>query len=252
MEKPAHAIPPRVIGHRGALGHAPENTLASLRKAAELGATWVEFDTKLSRDNQPIVFHDDDLERITGVRGPLAEKTLEELQSLDAGAWFANGYSGERIPTLGQALEVLKDHGLGAIVEIKPSPGREVESGRRIARFLKSHWPAALPAPIISSFSLEALAAARTAAPEIPRALNIRHDIPADWRRQLQDAGAIAFHVLERLLDADLAERITAAGYTLRGFTVNQPEVAERLFAWGVGGIFSDFPERFPGHLKSR
>ncbi len=251
MEKPAPASLPRIIGHRGALGHAPENTLASLRKAAELGAAWVEFDVKLSRDGEPMVFHDDDLNRTTNGRGPVAEKSRDELQSLDAGAWFADAYAGERIPTLGQTIDVLKDLKLGAVVEIKPSPGREVESGRRIAGYLDSHWPAALPAPLISSFSLDALAAAGDAAPDIPRALNAL-EMDTDWRGRLEAAGATSFHVLERILSAGIAGRVTAAGVALRSFTVNEPDVAERLFAWGVEGIFTDFPERFAGRLKSR
>ncbi|MEE9544643.1 MAG: glycerophosphodiester phosphodiesterase family protein, partial [Rhodospirillales bacterium] len=66
--------PPPVIGHRGAGGHAPENTLVSIRKAAELGALWVEFDTKISRDREVVVYHDDDLRRTTDGRGPVAGK----------------------------------------------------------------------------------------------------------------------------------------------------------------------------------
>ena len=70
---------PRVIGHRGAAGAAPENTLASIRKARELGASWVEFDVKLTRDGQAILFHDDDLERTTDGRGAVAATTLAKF-----------------------------------------------------------------------------------------------------------------------------------------------------------------------------
>jgi len=251
MAKSANPSLPRIIGHRGAMGHAPENTLASFRKAAELGATCVEFDAKLSQDKEPIVFHDDDLDRTTDGHGPVAENTLAQLQSLDAGAWFGGAYVGERIPTLGQAIDVLKDLNLGANVEIKPSPGREVESGLLIAEFLNIHWPDDLPGPLISSFKMDSLIAARAVAPDIPRALNTL-EITPDWRKRMEAAGATSFHVLERILSTDIAAEITAAGYTLRSFTVNQPEVANRLFSWGIEGVFTDFPDRYPDDFKSR
>ena len=89
--QPALAIP-RLIGHRGAAAAAPENTLASLRKAKELGASWVEFDVKLTRDGHPVLIHDERLERTTSGRGEVALTTLVELQKLDAGGWFAPAF----------------------------------------------------------------------------------------------------------------------------------------------------------------
>ena len=154
---------PRVIGHRGAAGHAPENTLVSLEKAAALGVRWVEFDTKLSADGVPVVFHDDKLERTTDGRGPVAEMPLAELLALDAGTWFGDGFAGEPVPTLGQAMATLTRLGLGANVEIKASPGREAETGDTVGVVLKSDWPETLPAPLISSFDAETLAAAGAA-----------------------------------------------------------------------------------------
>ena len=82
---------PPVMGHRGAKGHAPENTLAGLRKAAGLGCRWVEFDVKLTADGELILFHDDSLRRTTDGRGAVADKTLAEIRSLDAGRWFSPG-----------------------------------------------------------------------------------------------------------------------------------------------------------------
>ena len=91
---------PRVVGHRGAAGHAPENTLAGLRKAVELGATWVEFDVVLTGDGVPVLLHDDTLERTTNGRGSIAETALADVRSLDAGSWFSERFAGERVPTL--------------------------------------------------------------------------------------------------------------------------------------------------------
>jgi len=165
--------PPPVIGHRGAAGHAPENTLASIATAAALGATWVEFDVKLTRDGVAVLFHDDALERTTNGTGKVADTTLAEIKALDAGGWYQKRFAGEAVPTLEEAMATLARLNLGANVELKPSPGREAETARTVAGLLKTAWPARLPAPVISSFAPEALAAFAEAAPQFPRARGI-------------------------------------------------------------------------------
>src|SRR5690348_1162223 len=89
-----------VIGHRGACTYAPENTLASFKKAHELGIQWVEFDVMLSRDKVSVVFHDETLNRTTNGTGYIDECTFDELSKLDAGSSFGPEFKGERIPLL--------------------------------------------------------------------------------------------------------------------------------------------------------
>lgn len=238
--------PPAVIGHRGAAGHAPENTLASIRRARALGASWVEFDVKLTRDGQPILMHDDTLERTTDGRGPVAAADLADVARLDAGRWFASEFWGEPVPTLGRALAALALLGLGANVEIKPCLGRERETGEAVARRLRWEWPRHLPAPLLSSFREEALAAARDAAPEFPRAF-LSAEIPADWRRRLEGLGCTGLHCDHRRLDRERAAEVTARGFALRCYTVNDILRAETLYRMGVQSIFSDYPERILG-----
>ena len=144
---------PPVIGHRGAAAAAPENTLASLRKAKELGATWVEFDVKLTRDGHPVLFHDDRLDRTTSGQGEVALTTLAQLRKLDAGAWFAPAFEGERVPSFADALALCAELGLGINVELKPCPGREADTARVALETLLEHWPERRPAPLISSFA---------------------------------------------------------------------------------------------------
>ena len=142
-----------MIGHRGAAGAAPENTLASIRKARELGATWIEFDVKLTKDGHAILFHDDCLERTTDGRGAVAATTLAEIRRLDAGGWFGPAFRGEPVPTLGQALALCVELHLGINVEIKPCAGREVETAQVTVATLLDVWPRDRPAPLVSSFS---------------------------------------------------------------------------------------------------
>jgi len=119
---------PRVIGHRGAAAHAPENTLASFRKAAALGVEMVEFDVKLTRNRVPVVIHDDTLDRTTDGSGPIANSDFAAVRMLDAGRKFAPEFRGERVPTLDEVLTVALELGLAVNIEIKPCPGREVET----------------------------------------------------------------------------------------------------------------------------
>ncbi len=241
-EKDRAAVP-LVVGHRGAAGHAPENTLASIRAAAALGVRWVEFDVKLSRDGEVILFHDDTLERTTNGRGAVEDAPMAHLESLDAGGWFGFDFRGEPIPTLAQALEVLRECGLGAIIEIKPSPGREEETARAAANLLDALWPQGLPPPLLSSFKDAVLTAARDSAPQIMRALNVL-DMPPDWRARLVETGCVALHCLHNRLKRPQVEAVREAGYGFRCFTVNSRKRAETLYSWGVETAITDRPEQ--------
>ena len=245
MTKPETASVPPVIGHRGACGHAPENTLVSFRRAAALGVRWVEFDVRLSRDREVVVLHDDGVERTTNGDGMVAQKDWGELQALDAGAWYGAEFSGARIPSLRQAISVLAELGLGADVEIKPGPGPEDATGRIVAELLKAEWPGTLPTPLISSFDPESLKAARGAAPDIPRVLVVSK-IPNDWREQLIELGCHALHCNHEHLSPDQAGEVLDAGFALRCFIVNQASRAATLFGWGVETVITDYPERMP------
>ncbi len=235
--------PPFLIGHRGACGRAPENTLGSIRKAAELALRWVEFDAMLCADDQIILFHDDQLDRITGRDGKTAETPLAALRVMDAGSWFSKDFAGEKIPTLEEAFALLGELGLGAVVEIKPSEGRGVATGALVAAAVRDRWPRHLPVPIISSFNEQGLAQARDLAPDIPRALNLYKSLDG-WRDKLLKYDCVALHCLETLVDRPTVAAITGLGYDLRCFTVNDPKRARRLRSWGVASVFTDYPDR--------
>ena len=244
MKNPNTAVP-HVIGHRGACGHAPENTLASFRTAARLGAKWVEFDAKLTRDNVPIILHDDALERTTNGKGNAADADWADIEGLDAGSWFGDAFKGEPVPTLAAAMRLLGQLGLGANVEIKPCPGRDEETARIVATAVAEAWPANLPRPLISSFSIPALAVARDVAPGLERALLLSR-IGDGWRDLAERLECRAIHTNHSRLDSGTAEEIIGSGYVLRCYTVNEAEKAAILFGWGVAGVFSDYPDRIP------
>ncbi|HEX9770607.1 MAG TPA: glycerophosphodiester phosphodiesterase family protein [Kiloniellales bacterium] len=234
---------PPVMGHRGAAAHAPENTLASIRRAAGAGATWVEFDVMLTADGVPVLFHDDSLERVTGEPGLMAETPYSRVARLDAGAWFAPAFRGEGVPTLGAALDLLLELGLHPNMEIKPTPGRDVETAVAALEAAGEVWPADRPPPLVSSFSRMSLAAAMALRPDWPRAL-ITFKIPADWQTALQALDCRAFHVYHRALDWVLVSLIHSCGCQVATFTINDQRRAMTFYDAAVDCVISDAPER--------
>jgi len=219
---------PKVIGHRGAAAYSPENTLDSFREARRRGATWVETDIKLTGDGVPIVMHDDSLKRTTGVDRLVAATPRAELPP--------------NVPTFEEAIACFGEEGLGCNVEIKPCPGREIETGRVVVETLRRCWPAHLPAPVLSSFKDASLAAAYAAAPEFARALLIGQ-VGDDWRARAEAVAAGGINTNGERLTAVRAVEIRKAGYTLSVYTIDDGDVARALVGMGVACIITDAPD---------
>lgn len=241
-ERPPDLPLPKVIGHRGAAAVAPENTLEGIIAARRLGVGWVEFDVKLTADGVPVLFHDETLERTTDGAGRLAGTAFRELRALDAGAWFGAAWRGVRVPGLDEALGLLVRLDLHANIEIKPSPGREAETAAAAIGTIRQVWPAARPWPLLSSFAPASLAAARTAAPDMPRGLLI-WEKRGDWAALAADLGCRTVHCAERHLTPGWAQEIKGRGYGLAAYTINEPLRAVELTHWGVDCIITDRPD---------
>jgi glycerophosphoryl diester phosphodiesterase len=237
---------PPVIGHRGAAACAPENTLAGLRMAKALGCRWVEFDVRLTADRQPVLLHDNRLERTTNGRGRVSALSLDSVRHHDAGGRFHASFAGERVPTLDEALMLLAELGLGANVELKAARGKEAATGAVVAELLARTWPADPGHLLISSFQQGALAAARDRAPHIARGILFRH-IPKNWRNIAAQLGCVTIHADQQRLRLAVLSEIRRAGYPLLAYTVNDPERAKTLFDFGVKSVFSDVPDRLYG-----
>jgi len=229
-----------LIGHRGLAGLAPENTPASFRAAAAHGLPMVEFDVRLSRDGIPLVFHDDTLERTTDGTGPVAEQDWAAIATLDAGAWFAPAFAGERVPSLEQVLRLCRELGLAVNMEIKPDTGRETDTAETALALALRLWPDSAPPPVVSSFEIACLETARQTVPHWPRAL-LAETRPTDWRERTRCLGATALHLDHRSLDSGQVAEIMAEGLDVRAYTVNDPSRAALLRQWGVAAIFCDY-----------
>ncbi|GAB4189967.1 MAG: glycerophosphodiester phosphodiesterase [Thalassobaculales bacterium] len=239
---------PGLVGHRGAALRAPENTLAAFRAAAAEGAGAVELDAKLTADGVVICFHDDRLERTTDGHGPVATASWPAIAGLDAGAWKAPAFAGTRVPTLAAALAEIAALGLAVNVEIKPCPGREAATAAATIAVIRSHWLAGRPI-IVSSFAEECLAVARDGAPGLPRGY-LAERLPPDWMERAAALGCAAIHPGHRGLDAGLCRAVTAAGFLLAAWTVNDPARARELVAWGVDAVITDDPAGLASALR--
>ncbi|KND61034.1 Glycerophosphoryl diester phosphodiesterase [Candidatus Burkholderia verschuerenii] len=216
---------PAIVAHRGGGKLAPENTLEAIEVGARLGLKMIEFDAKLSEDNVVFLLHDDDVDRTSNGHGAARSITYAQLASLDAGAWFGEEFTGARMPSFAQVHERCVALDLMANIEIKPCPGRDKETGTLVAQEAARLWADAPVAPLMSSFSFEALQAARDAAPHLPRGMRY-DDVPDDWRAQTAALACVSLHANHRALDERLVGEIRDAGLRILAYTVNEPSRA--------------------------
>ena len=227
---------PQIVAHRGGGKLAPENTLAAIDVGAKYGHTMIEFDAKLSQDKQIFLLHDDTLDRTSNGWGVAGDIAWQKLAQLDAGGWYSRDYAGE--PLLRDVAERCRQHQMMANIEIKPSSGKDVETGRDVALAARELWQGQT-APLLSSFSYAALEAAMQAAPELPRGLLLDkwHD---DWQALTSALDCVSIHLNHKLLNAECTADLKAAGLHILVYTVNQPARARELLSWGVDAICTD------------
>ncbi|WP_460906089.1 glycerophosphodiester phosphodiesterase [Paraburkholderia jirisanensis] len=228
---------PRRVAHRCGGKLAPENTLAGFDACLQHGYRMVEFDAKLSADNEVFLLHDDTLDRTTNGHGAPAVHTWQQLRALDAGAWFDHEFAGVRLPTLAEVAERCERDSIAANIEIKPCPGREVLTGQLVATAALALWH--LQTPLLSSFSYDALVAARDAAPALPRGM-LFEALPDDWLRIVRELECVSLHADHQHLSAPLVAAIHGAGLRVLAYTVNRPARARELAQWGVDMICTD------------
>ncbi|MEO6353788.1 MAG: glycerophosphodiester phosphodiesterase family protein, partial [Burkholderiaceae bacterium] len=185
---------PKIVAHRGGGALAPENTLAAIRCGLAHGFHAVEFDVMLSFDGIPVLMHDEQFGRTVRGVGSVPDSTAAELAALDAGSWFGSAFAGEPVPSYAQAAAFCRAQTIWMNVEIKPAKDFEAVTGRVTAMLTRQLFAAEIAAaavdsnprtlPLFSSFSFDALMAARDAAPEIPRGYLV-DAVPPDWRVRL-------------------------------------------------------------------
>jgi glycerophosphoryl diester phosphodiesterase len=237
---------PQIIGHRGASGHAPENTLAAYRRALAAGVDGVELDAHLSSDGEVVVIHDFVLGRTADGTGPVGEHTLAALRRLDAGRWFGEAFAGECIPTLAEALAMLS--AVRVIIEIKNGPVYYRGIAGRVAAVVRN---ARHPAITISSFDHAVLLEVKAAALDVPTAV-LYSAKPIDPVRLARDAGAEILHPQWAYVTADGVARAHASGLRLETWTVDDPRDLASVVDTGADGIITNYPDRLRVVLAQR
>lgn len=247
VQLPRPAARPWVIAHRGVPAEAPENTLAGFARAIDHGADLIELDVCMSADGHAVVMHDDTVDRTTDGSGRVDTLTLAELRALDAGSWLSPDFTGERVPTLREALDFTRGK-VGVVIELKASsaqyPGIETEVLACIDAADRRRDV------IVISGDHDAIVAFRSLAPTVP-ALCFQHPpltetfwqhppvVVAGWRNH-----ANVVFGLPRDLNRSVNDNIHAAGLTVLTSIVWEPDVTPELVAQivasGVDGIFTD------------
>ena len=240
---------PRRIAHRGGGALAPENTIAAIRAGIAHGYRAVEFDVMLAADDVPVLMHDPDFGRTVAGAGCVAETSSADLARRDAGSWFDPArFAGEPVPLYEDAIRFCRAHRVWMNVEIKPSPGADAKTGRIVAEMtarLFADEEDRFALPLFSSFSTEALVAARASAPHIACGLLV-DELAENDIEQARALDCISVHVDHRSLDAAAAERLHDAGFAILAYTVNDLARMDALLAWEVDAICTDRVDLIP------
>ncbi|MGJ9458048.1 glycerophosphodiester phosphodiesterase [Oceanobacillus sp. CF4.6] len=233
------------VAHRGASGHAPENTIVAFDKAVEMKADYIEIDVQMTQDGKLVAIHDTTVDRTTNGTGSVGDYTLDEIQQLDAGSWFGEEFAGEQIPTFEEIIDRYQGK-IGILIELK-SPALYPGIEEKVAEVLMQrnmHKPNN-DKIIIQSFNHESVQRSKELLP------NISHGVLAGltWAdvtdEQLAQFAAYAdfFNPNMNIVTDELVDRVHTTGMMIYPYTVRAQEQADNLFQLGVDGIITDFPE---------
>lgn len=237
-------MPPLVIAHRGDSHTHPENTLAAFRAALDGGAGLVEFDVQLTGDGHVVVLHDATLDRTTDGHGPLSALTLRQVRQVSAGfpARFGDAFAGERVPTLDETLELLRDRAI-AMIEIKPESVTDREGDGIEARTIEAVRRAGMERQCaLISFSRRALARCLRLAPEIRRGHLFHQGGPGEMVLGGREVQAEILLPYKTLLSTELRDRAREAGIKLATWVVDDPAELPALKPLDLYGIGSNRP----------
>lgn len=239
-----------VVAHRGASAVAPENTIAALLSAIQVGVPMVEVDVQLTSDGHVVLFHDRTVGRTTSGRGQMHRFTYGELSQMDAGEWFSLEYRGERVPLLEQALTLLRTHSTYASIEIKhPAIGENIHY--RLERIADVVARCGMTECVLfTSFHHESLKLLRQILPSCNTAAI---NIPGDQRLPSAIARAIgcqAFVCSLRECTRWRIENARAAGLYVGIYTINTAKQLERVLRYPVTAIVSNHPEQILALLR--
>jgi glycerophosphoryl diester phosphodiesterase len=219
------------ISHRGAMGHAPENTLLSVRKALELSAPCIEIDVHYV-DDHLVVIHDIRLERTTNGTGYLQDQSFEYLRSLDAG-------DGQQIPTLEEVCDVI-DSQACINIELK-GMATAAPVDELLTRLIKEGWDK--EKILVSSFNYPELLVMRRLHADIKLGA-LLHGIPVDGTKFAEQLHVYSVHPSIDFVNQFVVDDAHSRGLKVFVYGADHPEDIARMQALGADGVFTGYPER--------
>lgn len=230
-----------ILGHRGAMGLAPENTMISFETALSYKADLIELDIHLSKDNQIIVIHDETLERTTTGIGNIQDHNLKELREFDAGIKFSEQFKGERIPVLDEVLDFIKDKEIRLNIEIKNGPvfykGIEEKTAVLIDKY--DYYEKV----IVSSFDHNSLKRIKLINPKIHTAILYGCEI-VDFDEYVKKLQVSAVHPHHYWVTNELIERMHNLDIAVNTWVINDKVLFNKFSEMGVDSIGTNFPDK--------
>lgn len=237
-----------VIGHRGVPSIAPENTLSSFQMAERINLSWIECDVNIIGDGTLVIFHDRVLDRCSSHSGSLLSLEKKDLENIDAGSWFSPDFSRDRILTLEQFIHYINQTQLNVNLEIKAIADKHLNNLllKNLNYMLTEHWSIKRKL-IVSSFNHPILQKFAKKMSKVTIACLFTHQmLEQDWKQAIQKVGAKYIHPSEQHLTEDHIKQMKTLGYNINVWTVNNIQRAKQLYSWGVSGICTDIPQKFP------
>ena len=235
-----------VVGHRGALGHAPENTMASFEKGLDWGADLLELDIHMSRDGELVVMHDGDVSRTTDGHGHIIDMTLAEIKRLDAGRWFDTRFRGQRVPTLVEVLAWARGR-IPLIIEIKGDTQPATGIEEKLVETLRAHQM--LDEVMVTSFHHPSVRRVKELEPALVTGIHYTGRL-VDTVGAARAALADSVRPRWSYWTADLVEEVHAANLTANTWYPNyDDERIEHLVRLGLDSICTDYPDRLRAYV---
>ncbi len=234
-----------VIAHRGASAYFPENTIPAFEAAIEMNADMIELDVLLSKDNVPVVFHDESLDQKTDGKGLVIDYTYEELSKFDAGSWFDSKFEGLRIPTLQEVLELTNGKIL-VNIEIKPEAVRENVDNGVVNHVLKLVEELSMQEQVvISSFDYRVVERVKKYDSKIKVALLYEREqsYGRSPKKLVKDYAADAFNFSVNELADNWVQELKVNKVPFFVYTINDEDLMESVLRKGARGIFTDKPD---------
>lgn len=230
-----------IWAHRGASGHAPENTLVAFQKAMAMGADGIECDLRESREGDLVVFHDPTIKRLTGQAGRIVDLTLSELKRLDIGSWFAPSFAGQTVLTASELIDAIPPP-FQLNLEIKAA------SPQKVVDLIQKKGIA--DRVIVSSFDHILLKKVRSLHPTLPIGYLVDREPLKKILQEARRLEAVSIHLASKRVTPDLIEKAHKEKLKVYVYTVNDPVQMASFIEMGVDGLFTNYPDRLAALIK--